>query len=150
MGQSLVKNYMHIIFSTKNREPFIMEEFAEKLHSFLAVRCKEMESPALSIGNDFDHIHIISIVSKKIALMDLLKVLKARSSSWMKTLDSRLSNFYWQDGYGAFSVSPTQIDTAIRYVQNQREHHKKISFQDEYRLILKQYNIDYNEDYLWT
>ncbi len=82
--------------------------------------------------------------------MDLLKVLKSRSSNWMKTLDSRLLNFYWQDGYGAFSVSPNRVDAAIKYVLNQREHHKKVTFKDEYISLLKQYDIDYNEDFLWA
>lgn len=150
MGQSLVKNYIHLIFSTKNREPFILEEFDEKLHSFLATRCLELESPALAIGGYFDHVHIVCVLSKKIALMDLLKVLKSRSSNWMKTLDSRLLNFYWQDGYGAFSVSPNRVDAAIKYVLNQREHHKKVTFKDEYISLLKQYDIDYNEDFLWA
>ncbi len=140
---------MHIIFSTKNRQQFLREEFDVKLHSFLGARCAEIESPALAIGGYFDHIHIVCLVSKKIALKDLLKILKSRSSGWLKTLDPKLSNFYWQDGYGAFSVSPNRIDTVIKYVQNQREHHKKISFKDEYRNLLKTYDVEYNEEYLW-
>ena len=103
----------------------------------------------MAIGGYFDHIHIVCLVSKKSALNDLLKILKSRSSGWLKTLDPKLSNFYWQDGYGAFSVSPNRIDTVINYGQNQREHHKKISFKDEYRNLLKTYDVEYNEEYLW-
>ena len=149
MGQSLAQVFVHIIFSTKNRQPVLLEEYEPSLHAFIGARCSEMESPALAIGGGLDHIHIVCQLSKKISLMDLLKILKARPSGWIKTMDSRLSNFYWQDGYGVFSVSSDHLTNVIKYVQNQRNHHKKVSFKDEYLKLLIEHNIDFNEDYLW-
>ena len=89
------------------------------------------------------------MLSKKIALMNLLEVLKSHSSKWIKTKNESLSNFYWQDGYGAFSVNPSQVDIVMAYIENQREHHRKKTFQEEYRAFLKKYKIDYDERYVW-
>ena len=81
--------------------------------------------------------------------MKLLEEVKSHSSKWMKTKDEMLKNFYWQDGYGAFSVNPSEIDTVIEYIANQHEHHSKKTFQDEYRAFLKKYNVEYDERYVW-
>ena len=81
--------------------------------------------------------------------MKLLEEVKSHSSKWMKTKDRSLSNFYWQDGYGAFSVNPAQVDTVIAYITNQHEHHKKKTFQEEYRAFLKKYKVQYDERYVW-
>ena len=81
--------------------------------------------------------------------MKLIEEVKSHSSKWIKTIDKTLKNFYWQGGYGAFSVSPSQLDTVKTYIGNQKEHHKKITFQDEYRAILKKYNVEYDERYVW-
>ena len=89
------------------------------------------------------------MLSKKIALMTLVQKVKASSSKWMKTKDSSLANFFWQDGYGAFSVNPKQVGVVTNYIKNQHEHHTKKSFQDEYRAFLKKYSVDYNERYVW-
>ena len=89
------------------------------------------------------------MLSKKITLVKLLEELKSHSSKWIKTKDNKLSNFYWQDGYGAFSVNPSEIDTVVNYIENQKEHHSKKTFQDEYRAFLKKYKVEYDERYLW-
>lgn len=89
------------------------------------------------------------MLSKKIALMKLLEEVKSHSSKWMKTKDESLKNFYWQDGYGAFSVNPAEVDTVIAYIANQYEHHKNKTFQDEYRAFLKKYDVEYDERYVW-
>lgn len=89
------------------------------------------------------------MLSKKIALMKLLEEVKSHSSKWMKTKREDLNNFYWQDGYGAFSVNPSDIDRVITYIANQKEHHRKKTFQEEYRIMLKKYQVEYDERYVW-
>jgi len=149
MGQSLVKNYIHIVFSTKYREPLIHQPYENELHSYLGGICKNLECHPIKIGGYIDHIHILCMLSKKIALMKLIEEVKSHSSKWIKTKDELLRNFYWQDGYGTFSVNPSEIDTVIAYIENQHEHHKKITFQDEYRAFLKKYKVEYDERYVW-
>jgi REP element-mobilizing transposase RayT len=89
------------------------------------------------------------MLSKKIALMKLLEEIKSHSSKWMKTKGAMLKSFYWQNGYGAFSVNPSEIDTVIRYIENQKNHHKKKTFQDEFRAFLRKYKVEYDERYVW-
>lgn len=149
MPQSLVKNYVHLIWSTKYREHLIYPPAEEELHAYLGGICKRMECPPIKIGGYTDHVHVLCMLSKKIALMKLLEEVKSHSSKWMKTKGEELSNFYWQDGYGAFSVNPVDIDRVIAYIANQKEHHSKITFQDEYRTILKRYKVEYDERYVW-
>jgi REP element-mobilizing transposase RayT len=149
MGQSLVKNYIHIVFSTKHRQPIILPQYEDELHSYLGGICKNLDCQPIKVGGYTDHIHILCMLSKKIALMKLLEEVKSHSSKWMKTKDEQLKNFYWQDGYGAFSVNPAEIDRVIAYIANQHEHHSKKTFQDEYRAFLKKYNVEYDERYVW-
>jgi putative transposase len=141
MSQSLVKNYLHIVFSTKHRQPLIFPAIEPELYSYLGGICK--------IGGDTDHVHVLSLLSKKIAQIKLLEEIKSHSSKWMKTKDERLKNFYWQDGYGAFSVNPAQVDVVKAYIENQHQHHAKKTFQDEYRAFLKKYKVEYDERYVW-
>jgi putative transposase len=149
MGQSLVKNYVHIVFSTKHRQPLINETVENELYSYLGGICKALECTPIKIGGYYDHVHILCMLSKKITLMKLLEEVKSHSSKWIKTKDESLKNFYWQDGYGAFSVNPKEVDVVINYIATQKEHHGKITFQDEYRKILKKYQVEYDERYVW-
>lgn len=149
MGQSLVKNYIHIIFSTKHRAPLIQMSYEAELHCYLGGICKELECHPIKIGGHTDHVHILCMLSTKIPLMKLLEKLKSHSSKWIKTKDETLQNFYWQDGYGAFSVKPNEINRVIKYIANQHQHHNKKIFQDEYRSMLKKYNVEYDERYVW-
>ncbi len=149
MGQSLVKNYIHIVFSTKHHEPLIQASYAEELHSYLGGICKNLECQPIKIGGYKDHVHVLCLLSKKITLIKLLEELKSHSSKWIKTKGDLLKNFYWQDGYGAFSINPTEVDKVIDYIANQHEHHSKKTFQDEYREFLKKYQIEYDEKYVW-
>ncbi|MBC7556493.1 MAG: IS200/IS605 family transposase [Chryseobacterium sp.] len=150
MGQSLVKNYIHIIFSTKNRENFIDDNIEEQLFSYLGGICKNQECYPIQIGGYRNHIHILCLLSQKITLAKLMEELKSYSSKWIKTKDTKYSNFYWQNGYGAFSVNPKQIDVVKEYIINQKENHQIKSFQEEYLQILKNYNIEFDEKYLWN
>ncbi len=148
MGQALVKNYIHVVFSTKHREPLIYPPYEEELHRYLGGICNGLDCPAIKVGGYIDHVHILCMLSKKIALMKLLEEIKAYSSKWMKTKDEYLKSFYWQDGYGAFSVNPSEVDTVINYIANQHEHHAQKTFQDEYRAFLKKYKVEYDERYV--
>jgi len=149
MGQSLVKQYTHIIFSTKNQEPLIIDSIEEELYKYIGGICKNLDCKPVIVGGYKDHVHILCLLSKKIALMKLLETVKTNSSKWVKTLDDCLSNFYWQNGYGAFSVDPRRMEKAKAYIQNQREHHRVKTFKEEYLVILKEYNMEYNERYVW-
>ena len=149
MGQSLVKNFVHIVFSTKNREPLITPVFEKELHTYLASLCHELDCFPVQVGGYTDHIHILCNLSKKIALMKVLETVKSHSSKWVKTVHPTLTNFYWQDGYGAFSVNPSELDAVAEYIRNQHVHHSKKTFQDEYRQLLKKYDVDYDERYVW-
>jgi putative transposase len=150
MPQSLVKNYIHIVFSTKNRQPLILPPFENEIHSYLAGICNRLDCNPIIVGGFTDHVHILCLLSKKISLVGLMTELKAHSSKWIKTKDGSLKNFYWQDGYGAFSVNPSQLDIVKSYIKNQHEHHLKKTFQDEYRLFLKKYNVEFDERYVWN
>ena len=149
MPQSLVKNYIHITFSTKNRSPFIDNNIEEELFKYLGGICKELECNPIIVGGYTDHIHILCLLSRKIALMNLIEELKSHSSKWAKNKWGNLQDFYWQNGYGGFSVNPTEIEIVRKYILNQKEHHKTRTFQDEYRAFLKKYNVEYNEKYVW-
>ena len=149
MGQSLVKNYLHIVFSTKYRQPLIHPPVEAALHSYLGGICNRLECQVLKVGGYTDHIHILCMLSKKIALMKLMEELKSHSSKWVKTKGPGYENFYWQDGYGAFSVKPSEVDRVIAYIANQHQHHSKQTFQDEYRGYLKKYKVEYDERYVW-
>lgn len=149
MGQSLVKNYLHIVFSTKYRELLIKPPFEDELHRYLWGICYNLECFPVKIGGYTDHIHILCMLSKKIALMKLLEELKSHSSKWVKTKDESLKNFYWQNGYGAFSVNYKGVDVVTRYIANQHKHHHKKTFQEEFRSILADNNVEYDERYVW-
>jgi REP element-mobilizing transposase RayT len=149
MGQSLVKNYLHIIFSTKLRQPLIHPPIEKELHAYLGGVCKKLDCQPIIVGGYTDHVHILCLLSKKVTLVKLVEEIKSHSSKWIKTLDKSLEDFFWQDGYGAFSVNPSQVDVVIKYIENQKEHHSKKGFQDEYRAFLKKYKVEYDERYVW-
>lgn len=149
MGQSLVKNYIHIVFSTKYREPLIYPPIEEELQKYLGGICNRLDCHVIKVGGYTDHIHILCMLSKKLALMKLLEELKVHSSKWIKTKGDKYNNFYWQNGYGAFSVKPSEIHIVTAYIANQHQHHRMQTFQDEYRFFLKEYHVEYDEKYVW-
>lgn len=149
MGQSLAQNYLHIVFSTKHRKPLIRKPFTESLNKYLAVVCKDKDSTSLAVGSHLDHVHILCRLSPKIALSDFMQKIKSNSSRWMKTLDSSLADFSWQDGYAAFSVSSGAVDSVRDYIGNQYEHHKQQNYRVEVLLLLKEHDVEYDERYFW-
>ena len=149
MGQSLVRNYIHIVFSTKYRQAIIYPPVEAELHSYLSGICKNLDCQPIISGGYTDHVHILCLLSKKIALAKLVEEVKSHSSKWIKTNSKEYANFYWQDGYGAFSVRPDEVDRVVAYIANQKEHHHRTTFQNEYRAFLKKYEVHYDERYVW-
>ncbi len=149
MPQSLSKVYVHITFSTKNRQAIIKPEIQSVLFEYLGGICKELECNPIRVGGHKDHVHILCLLSKKITQIKLLEEIKRQSSKWVKTKGEEYQNFYWQNGYGIFSVNPSEINVVVNYINNQAEHHRKKTFQDEFRAFLKKYNVDYDERYVW-
>jgi REP-associated tyrosine transposase len=150
MGQSLAQIYVHIIFSTKDRTPFLVEaDLRERTHGYLAGICRNQDSPALIIGGVEDHVHILCRLGKQMAVSELVRELKRDSSSWVKTQHVDMASFHWQTGYGAFSISPGHVVDLKPYIANQIEHHRKESFQDEFRRVCAKYGVEIDERYVW-
>jgi REP element-mobilizing transposase RayT len=149
MSQSLSKVYVHLTFSTKNRYPFIDDFIKNELWEYLGGICKGLDCNPVRVGEHKDHVHICCLLSKKITQMKLIEEVKKQSSKWIKTKDSKYAKFYWQDGYGIFSVNPSEVETVVEYIKNQEEHHKKRTFKEELLAFLKKYGVEYDEQYLW-
>jgi len=149
MSQSLVKNLVHLVFSTKHREPWIPKEHREALWAYQAGIFKEWVSPALIIGGVEDHVHSLFVLSKNHPLKKIVEEVKKGSSKWMKSEGPRNPQFSWQAGYAAFSVSQSSIEGVQRYIEGQEEHHRKMTFQDELRTLFKRHGIEFDERYVW-
>ncbi len=149
MPQSLSSILIHLIFSTKNREPFITPEIETELFPYMASIFKAMKSPALIINGTADHVHSLLTLSRVVTMADLVEEVKSESSKWVKTKGRQFRNFYWQSGYGAFSIGQSQVPTLKRYIARQRQHHSSVTFQDEFRKFLKLYSVEYDERYVW-
>ena len=150
MAQSLSRLWTHLIFSTKNRFPFLSDKTIRiDMHCYLAKMLREQDCETLIVNGVEDHVHALFALSRIRAIADVVKEIKRTSSGWVKELSPKLSKFHWQGGYGAFSVSQSNLDEVIRYIENQEEHHKRVTFQDEYRAFLKAYGIEYDERYVW-
>ena len=149
MGQSLSQLYIHLTFGTKDRYPFIKHDWNSQLHSYIAGIMKNNESPALIINSVPDHIHILFRLSKNYALAKVVENIKKESSKWIKA-NTPVSNFAWQAGYGAFSVSSSKVEIVKKYIINQKEHHKKITFKEEVEEFIQNYDlIEYDVEYFW-
>ncbi len=150
MSQSLVKNLIHLVYSTKNRQPWIPEHVREGLWAYQAGIFKEWESPALIIGGVEDHVHALFSLSKNYALKKIVEEVKKGSSKWMKTSDGVANTeFAWQAGYAGFSVSLSQVGKVTKYIETQARHHRRVSFQEELRALFKRHQIEYDERYVW-
>jgi REP element-mobilizing transposase RayT len=150
MSQSLSKLYIHIVFHVKNNAILIREKDKHRLYAYMGSIIKSNESIPIVVNGVGDHVHILCIMSKNIALAKLVENIKRHSSRWIKTIDNYYQEFAWQGGYGGFSVSSSIHDIVKRYIENQEKHHKKTNFKEEYLKFLKEYDIDYNENYLWN
>jgi REP-associated tyrosine transposase len=149
MPQSLTKLYAHLIFSTKNRQPFIDEEIRPRVHGYLATIIRNLDSLWVVVGGVADHVHILFDMGKLHAPVEFVEQVKRESSKFVKTLDSKYKDFYWQRGYGMFSVGPANRGEAEEYVRDQENHHRTKTFQEEFRAFLQRYEIEYDEKYVW-
>lgn len=150
MSQSLSKIWTHLVFSTKDRYPFLVDrEVRRAMHSELATLLKKNRCPTLIIGGVADHIHALFVLSKNHSIAETVWAIKRSSSRWIKNEFPQLRKFHWQAGYGAFSVSQSDVERVQAYILNQEKHHQRQSFQEEFKEFLKKYEIDYGERYVW-
>jgi len=149
MGQSLSKVYVHITFSTKNRKNLIDKNIEADLFSYIGGICKGLKCYPIQIGGHRNHVHILSTLAKDITQSKYLRTIKSDSSTWIKTKGSSYSKFYWQNGYAIFSVDERSIDVIKNYILNQERHHQNISFKDEFRKLMSENNIEFDEKYVW-
>jgi REP element-mobilizing transposase RayT len=150
MSQSLVKNLVHLVYSTKHRQLWIPEGVRDRLFEYQAGIFRKWQSPALVIGGVEDHVHAMFSLSKNFAMKDVVEEVKKGSSKWMKTSDGTGNkDFRWQAGYAGFSVSQSKADDVRKYIENQMEHHQKVTFQDEVRALFRRHQIEFDERYIW-
>jgi putative transposase len=148
MPQSLSQIYIHLVFSTKNRQPFISDAIAPDLYSYMAkVFSDECRSPAKLIGGVEDHMHALFNLARTKSIAEVVEAVKTSTSKWMKTQGS--TTFSWQTGYGAFSVSRSNIETVEDYIRRQKEHHRKQDFKGEFRGLLEKHDVEYDERFVW-
>lgn len=149
MPQSLANIYVHLIFSTKERFPFLSPEVRPDLHSYMSTVLANLNSPAVLINSVEDHVHILFNMGRTVTLAQVVEDVKKSSSKWIKTQGLSFSKFAWQAGYGGFSVSESNTPKVANYIQNQEEHHRVKTFQEEYREFLAKHKIQYDESYVW-
>lgn len=149
MAQSLSNILLHIVFSTKNREPFIDESIERDLFKYVATVARTLHCPTHGIGAADDQIHIACSLARTVSASKLIQEIKQDSSHWMKQHGAAYIGFAWQNGYGAFSIGQSQLADLQRYITGQRDHHRRESFQDEFRRLLAKYEIEVDERYAW-
>ena len=150
MPQSLAKILVHAVFSTKDRRPFLLNKpLREELHRYLGGILANHECQPIIVGGVADHVHILSTLSRTCGAAEMIKEVKRGSSLWLKTKSPDLDDFAWQNGYGIFSIGFSQVETVRNYIAGQEEHHRKVSFQEELRGLLKRYEIQFDERYVW-
>jgi REP element-mobilizing transposase RayT len=147
VAQTLTKVYIHVVFSTKNRDDLIAPEFEKELFAYIGGVLRKHNSVLIAANGTENHGHLLISQSKNISLSDLLRELKKASSLWIKTKNSVFKNFQWQAGFGAFSIGQSQIETVMNYIAGQKEHHRTELFEDEYRKFLQKYEVDFDEQY---
>ena len=150
MLQSLAKILVHTVFSTNERRPFLRDKsLRDELHRYLGGILTNHDCQPIIIGSVEDHVHILSTLSRTCQTAEMIKEVKRGSSLWLKTKSHDLHDFGWQNGYGVFSIGFSQVETVRKYIAGQEEHHRKVSFQDELRELLKHYEIEFDERYVW-
>ena len=149
MPQSLSKLYVHLAFSTKHREPLLLAPLRAQMHAYLATVLKNQDSPAVEVGGTSDHVHALFRLSKNRSLAAIVEEIKTSSSKWAKTQGRAFVDFYWQSGYGGFSVSQGDVEKVAEYIAHQETHHRAVTFQEEYRRLLQSYGIEFDERYVW-
>ncbi|WP_395746208.1 IS200/IS605 family transposase [Prosthecobacter sp.] len=149
MPQSLANLYIHLIFSTKERIPCISPSVRPDLHAYMATVLANLHSPAVLINSVADHVHLLFNMGRTVTLAQVVEDVKKSSSKWIKTQDATQAGFAWQAGYGAFSVSESNVPKVANYIRNQEEHHRVKTFQEEYREFLARHKMPFDERYVW-
>jgi REP element-mobilizing transposase RayT len=150
MPQSLAAVYLHIVFSTKNREPFLRDKpERDAMHEYLGGIAKKWECAPIRVSGVADHVHLLVRFGRTITIADLIKELKRGSNLWLQEKNPAQKAFEWQAGYSVFSVSQSKLEDVVAYIANQEEHHKKVTFQDELRAFFKKHNVEFDERYVW-
>jgi len=150
MPQSLAKILVHTVFSTKDRRPFLRDKpLRDELHRYLGGILTNLDCQPIIVGGVEDHIHILSALSRTCEVAGMVKEVKRGSSLWIKTKSPNLQDFAWQNGYGIFSIGFSQVQSVRNYIAEQENHHRKVSFQDEFRQFLRRYEIEFDERYVW-
>ncbi len=150
MASTLTNLVYHIIFSTKNRKPMLIPELQEELYHYIGGIVKGEGGLLLQIGGMPDHVHLAIKLKPVHSLSEVMQKVKGNSSKWINEQKRLTNKFSWQSGYGAFTVSESQIPTVIQYIKNQETHHEVLSFQDEFIRILERHQVEYDAQYLWT
>lgn len=138
----------HVIFSTKNRAPLIDDELEPNLHAYIGGIIRELDAKALAIGGTVDHVHMLIRLPPKLSASELMRVVKTNSSRWVHESGTTRTSFAWQTGYGVFSVSESNREAVIRYIAGQKEHHRSMSFEEEYLAFLNRHGIEYDERFV--
>lgn len=149
MAHTYVSNHIHYVFSTKNRERVLPKDVRDRLWAYMGGIAKQHGIIPIMIGGYDDHCHALLALPSTMTIAKAMQHVKGLSSKWLSETFPDLRNFQWQDGYGAFGVSMSHIDQTVNYIRNQEEHHKKLSFQEEYIAFLKRHNIPYDERHVW-
>lgn len=150
MSQSLSSVYLHLVFSTKGREPWLQDPVLRaECYAFLGGVSKQLDCPPVIVGGVADHVHLLARFGRGVTQSDWVKELKRVSSRWIKERGGRMAGFAWQGGYGVFSVSASALEHVEKYIQNQEEHHRKMTFQDEFRKFLQKHRVEWDERYVW-
>lgn len=142
--------FYHIVFSTKNREPFLSDDALPRTCQYMGGIARKLKCQLLLANGVPDHVHLAAIVHPTIAIADFIGKVKSNSSGWIHDTFADLRDFDWQDGYAAFTVSPSVMPKVKQYIHSQPEHHKKMSFQEELIALLKKHGIEYDEKYIWA
>ncbi len=149
MSQSLSLVIVHLIFSTKEREPFLREFLRTDMHGYLATIARDTGCQCYRGGGVADHVHLAIRLTRTISIADLVEHIKIPSSKWAKRQAKELSKFSWQHGYGCFSISPKNLDALVKYIDHQEQQHQRRTFQDEFRAFLEKYGVEYDEAFVW-
>ena len=149
MPQSLSLVIVHVIFSTKDCSLLLDAEIRPNLHAYLATVARNTDCEAYRVGGVADHVHLAIRLSRTVTIAALVETLKTASAKWLKSQSPGLAAFSWQRGYGCFSIGPSDLDALRAYIDDQENHHRTRTFQDEFRMFLKRYGVEYNEAYVW-
>lgn len=149
MSNTYTQLYVHFVFAVKYRQAIIRSEWEERLHLYITAIVQNNGHKMLAINSAYDHLHLFIGLNPKQSISNLMRLVKGDSSEFINKENLTVRKFHWQEGYGAFTNSRSQIDAVVKYIKNQKEHHKKTSFREEYLTILKDYNVDYDEKYIF-